>query len=167
MIVFVISMGLAAIVPLNDYRMAWLQARITAAHLASLSWAEIPDQKITPALRARLLKNAAVMSIAITDHIAGNHTYIHQQDLPVATKNIHLQNKNLLSRLSDTVEILFSGGEEKGEIIKVIGVFKANPLRQIEILVNDRALYQDMWIYIHSVMNQIFVAALIVSVFLF
>ena len=168
MIFFVISMGLAAIVPLNDYRMAWLQARITAAHLASLSWAEIPDQKITPALRVRLLKNAAVMSIAITDHIAGDHTYIHQQDLPVATKNIHLKNKNLFNHLSDTAEILFSGsGSDGGEIIKVIGASKTNPLRQIEILVNDRALYQDMWIYIHSVMNQIFIAALIVSLFLF
>ena len=165
MIVFVISMGLAAIVPLNNYRMAWLEAHITAAHLASLSWTEIPAQKITPALRARLLKNADVMSIAITDYAAGDHTYIHQQDLPVATKNVHLKNKNLFNHLSDTAEILFSS--EGGEIIKVIGASKTNPLRQIEILINDRALYQDMWIYIHSTMNQIFIAALIVSLFLF
>ncbi len=120
MAAIIMIMIFAAILPLNDYRTAWLEARMTTAH----------------SLRAPSLQ---------------------------ATKNVDFQNETLLSRLYDTATILLSGGDE---IIKVIGISKTPPRRQIEILIDERTLYQDMRDYSHVILLRIFIIVLIAGLFL-
>ncbi len=154
LIFLVMSLAAAAILSLNDYRTIWLEARINAAHIASLPPAA------PRAAHEHILKNIPAAAL----FIAEENIYIPNRALPRVTKTIHLNNGLLWPRLLDTAEILLFGG---GAIVHVIGAPKSNPLRQIEIFINDRALSDNMRAYFYALLIRFLIISVIFTMFLF
>jgi signal transduction histidine kinase len=116
------------------FRRVYLEERIAAAHLATLSLEVAPDALISDELEHELLSHAGVLSVTLREPAAE----LMLGQLPPVEKVYDLRTSGPEAMIRNAFETLWHGG---GRTIRVIGPSPARP----EVLVDVSLSEQGMW----------------------
>ncbi len=135
-----------------NYRVSWLNERLTAAQLAALSSEAFPGGEIPSALRADLLRTAQVKAIA--SRRGGERRLVLPVE-PGVSINAHYDLRSeafsmwgglgvKLRQIRDAIEVFFA---PEGRLIRVIGRNSDDPNDLIEIVIPEAPLKRAMLEY--------------------
>lgn len=135
-----------------NYRVSWLQERLTAAKLAALASEAIPGGEVPSALRADLLRTAQVRAIASRSE--GERRLVLQADGPITIDTVYdlraepvtawqsLTHK--ITQIGDAIGTFFA---REGRTIRVIGKSGSDSSDLIEIVIPEAPLQSAMLNY--------------------
>lgn len=136
---------------LANYRISWLQERLTAAQLAALASDAFPGGQVPSALRADLLRTAQVRAIAARSDgerrlvlpVEGAVSIDSVYDLrPASDVGDYGGISGWLHEIGDAIATLFASEDR---IIRVIGPSGSAPEDMIEIVIPEAPLKAAMW----------------------
>ncbi len=122
------------------FRRGWLDERIAAAHLATLSLQAAGERGIDAALEAELLSQAGVLSVTLREPAAE----LMLGKLPAVQKIVDLRAQSALGMIGEAFDTLWQGGQRT---IRVIGPSPQRPSVLVDISLHEAGLWQDMVSY--------------------
>ncbi|HRN87650.1 HAMP domain-containing sensor histidine kinase [Hyphomicrobium sp.] len=152
--VFVMLAEILIFLPsIANYRISWLNDRLTAAHVASLAAEAVPSRTVPPALRNELTRTALVRAVAIrrggarrlilppvTELNIDEHFDLRQQSDLTLGEDLSLR----LSQIRDAIAIYFASDDR---VIRVIGPLGPRYDDVIEIVLPEEPLRRAMVAY--------------------
>lgn len=148
-------------VPLiTSYREAFLEARLAAAHLASLAVEPGGAERVPPELEQALLQHAGVLSITLWRPDA--HVMLGRID---AVDQVYDMRQTMLWALIDDSLVTLAGGGDR--VIRVVGEAPRDPGTVVDVVLSERALWSAMVAYSWRVLALSAALALAVALLLF
>lgn len=148
-------------VPLiTSFRDAFLEARLAAAHLASLAVDPDGDVPVEPALEQSLLQHAGVLAITLWHPEA----QIVLGRIDAVDQVYDMRQATMLALIEDSLVTLASGG---GRIVRVIGPAPRDPGTVVDIVLSERDLWAAMAAYSARVLVLSVALAMAVALLLF
>jgi signal transduction histidine kinase len=122
------------------FRRAWLDERIAAAHLATLSLQAAGERGLETSLEAELLSHAGVLSVTLREPAAE----LMLGKLPAVQKIVDLRAQSALAMIGEAFDTLWQGG---GRTIRVIGPSPQRPSVLVDISLREAGLWTEMVSY--------------------
>jgi signal transduction histidine kinase len=122
------------------FRRVYLDERIAAAHLATLSLEASPNARISEALERELLAQAGVLSVTLREPAAE----LMLGKLPPVEKIYDLRDPGPAAMIEDAFETLWRGG---GRTIRAIGPSPARPAVMVDISLREPGMWNAMVAY--------------------
>ncbi|HMR30616.1 MAG TPA: HAMP domain-containing sensor histidine kinase [Geminicoccaceae bacterium] len=144
-----------------SYREAFLEARLSAADLASLAVEPGGGTAVPPELERALLEHAGVLSITLWEPDA--HLVLGRIDAVDQIYDLR-ESISFWSLIDDSFVTLASGGER---VIRVTGPAPRDPSTVIDIVLSEHALWSAMVAYSWRVLGLSITLALAVALLLF
>jgi signal transduction histidine kinase len=119
------------------FRKSYLDERIAAAHLATLSLEASPDEQISDELEQELLSQAGVLSVMLREPAAE----LMLGKLPPVEQVYDLRTSGPAALIGDAFETLWQGGDRT---IRVIGPSPARPSVLVDISLHERGMWNAM-----------------------
>ena len=119
------------------FRKAYLDERIAAAHLATLSLEASPDAQISGELEQELLSQAGVLSVTLREPAAE----LMLGKLPPVEQVYDLRAASPAALIEDAFETLWQGGDRT---IRVIGPSPARPAVLVDISLHEQGMWNAM-----------------------
>lgn len=141
---------------ISRFRKVYLEERIAAAHLATLSLESALDRRVGQELESDLLSHAGVLSVTLRQPAAE----LMLGRLPPVDKIFDLGTARPTTLILDAFETLWHGG---GRTIRVIGPSPQEPSVQVDISLTERALWNAMVDYSWRILNLSIVLSLMVA----
>ena len=141
-----------------NYRISWLQERLTAAQLAALASEAFPGGQVPSALRAELLRTAQVKAVAsrrqgerrlvlpVEPGVQIDAHYDLRQDPQAAGLGLGTK----LHQIKDAILVFFA---PEGRVIRVIGRNSDDPNDLIEIVIPEQPLKTAMAQYSFNIFS--------------
>ena len=142
------------------FRTVYLDERIAAAHLATLSLEAAGDTGIDRELENELLSHAGVLSVTLREPAAE----LMLGQLPPVEKVVDLRASNPLALIGAAFETLRHGG---ARTIRVIGPSPQRPAVLVDISLHERALWSAMVNYSWRILSLSIVISLITAVLVY
>jgi signal transduction histidine kinase len=140
-IAFVMAGGMLILLPsLARYRLAWLEERIDAAHLAIFALEATPDNVVSPDLARRLLAHVGARGIVV--HKSNMTLMLDAGDAPRADETFDLRHRGFAANFVDALSALVEVGDP---VMRVLDVSPKDPSVVVEVLLDGRPLRQQMW----------------------
>ncbi len=122
------------------FRRTWLDERIAAAHLATLSLQAAGGRGIDAALETELLSQAGVLSVTLREPAAE----LMLGKLPAVQKIVDLRAQGALAMIGEAFDTLWQGGQRT---IRVIGPSPQRPSVLVDISLREAGLWTGMVSY--------------------
>lgn len=149
---FLIAQALIFLPSISNYRLSWLQQRLTAAQLASLASEALPGGEVPSALRADLLRTAQVRAIA--SRREGQRRLVLPAESPMAIDYVYYLRPEPDSfwdgvgvRLQQTADAVMTFFAANGRMIRVVGHTGPDSNDIIEIVIPEAPLKAAMMRY--------------------
>jgi signal transduction histidine kinase len=142
------------------FRAVYLDERIAAAHLATLSLQAAGAAGIGPELEDELLSHAGVLSVTLREPAAE----LMLGHLPPVEKVIDLRMSTPLAMIGEAFETLRHGGNRT---IRVIGPSPQRPAVLVDISLHERALWNAMVNYSWRILTLSIVISLLTAVLVY
>lgn len=133
-----------------NYRIGWLNDRLTAAHVAVLAAEAVPSRTVPPALRNELIRTALVRAVAVrrggarrlilppvTELSIDEHFDVREKSGLTFGEGLALR----LSQIGDAIAVYFANDER---VIRVVGPLGPRYDDVIEIVLPEAPLYRAM-----------------------
>jgi signal transduction histidine kinase len=141
------------------FRRVYLEERIAAAHLATLSLEASPGG-ISQALEQELLSQAGVLSVTLREPAAE----LMLGQLPPVEKVYDLRDSGPLAMIRDSFETLAQGGDRT---IRVIGPSPARPAVLVDVSLPERGMWNAMVAYSWRILTLSVVISLLTAFLVF
>ncbi len=145
---------------ISRFRKVYIEERIAAAHLATLSIEASASGRIGAALEDELLSHAGVL--AVTLHAPRASLMLGR--LPAVEKVFDLRAATPWSLIRDAFEALWHGGDR---IIRVMGPSPQNPGLLVDVSLRERALWNAMVDYSWRILNLSIVLSLLTALLVY
>jgi hypothetical protein len=122
---------------ISRFRLVYLEDRISAAHLATLSLEAAGTSGVDPTLENELLSQAGVLSITLREPAAE----LMLGKLPPVEKVFDLRGSSIPSLIMDAFEALWHAGRRT---IRVIGPSPHRPEVLVDISLSEQAMWNGM-----------------------
>lgn len=123
-----------------QFRMSYLEERISNAHLATLTLEAMPDHNIGAALQRRVLDRAGVHHVVLRTN--RRHTFALGAEIPPPIDATYdFSHTSLLDWVGDAAVTLF---HTRNRILRVIAPSPHDPATTVEILIDEAPLRQAM-----------------------
>ena len=152
--VFVLLAEILIFLPsIANYRISWLNDRLTAANVAALAAEAVPGRNVPPALRNELTRTALVRAIAIRRGGARRLVLPPVQELSITAHFDLRQPPNLtfsqdmalrLSQIGDAIELFFAPDDR---VIRIVGFLGPRYDDVIEVVLPEEPLKRAMVAY--------------------
>jgi signal transduction histidine kinase len=142
------------------FRKVYLEERIAAAHLATLSLEASPSGRIGPRLEQELLSQAGVLSVTLREPAAE----LMLGELPPVEKIYDLRDLGAMVMVGDAFETLWQGGDRT---IRVIGGSPARPAVLVDISLREQGMWQAMVGYSWRILTLSIVISLVTALLVF
>jgi signal transduction histidine kinase len=142
------------------FRKTYLDERIAAAHLATLSLEATPDGHISDQLAQELLSHAGVLSVILREPAAE----LVLGTLPPVEQVYDLRTSGPAALISDAFKTLAHGG---GRTIRVIGPSPARPSVLVDISLHEQGMWNAMVAYSWRILTLSIVISLITAFLVF
>ena len=142
------------------FRKVYLDERIAAAHLATLSLEASPDGVISDDLEQELLSHAGVLSVVLREPTAE----LVLGQLPPVERVYDLRTSSPATLIRDAFLTLWDGG---GRTIRVIGPSPARPAVLVDISLREQGLWNAMVAYSWRILTLSVVLSLITAFLVF
>jgi signal transduction histidine kinase len=142
------------------FRKVYLDERIAAAHLATLSLEASPDGVISDDLEQELLSHAGVLSVVLREPTAE----LVLGQLPPVERVYDLRTSGPAMLIRDAFLTLWDGGERT---IRVIGPSPARPAVLVDISLREQGLWNAMVAYSWRILTLSVVLSLITAFLVF
>lgn len=152
--VFVMLAEILIFLPsIANYRIGWLNDRLTAAHVAVLAAEAVPSRTVPPALRSELTRTALVRAVAIRRSGARRLILPPVTDITI-DEHFDLREKSglslgeelsqRLSQIGDAIAVYFARDDR---VIRVVGLLGPRHDDIIEIVLPEEPLRRAMFGY--------------------
>jgi signal transduction histidine kinase len=145
---------------ISRFRLVYLEDRISAAHLATLSLEAAGPSGIGGALESELLSHAGVLSITLREPAAE----LMLGKLPPVQKVFDLRDSTILSLMTDAFETLWHAGRR---MIRVIGPSLQHPEVLVDISLSEEAMWNGMVDYSWRILALSVVLSLLTALLVF
>lgn len=152
--VFVLLAEILIFLPsISNYRISWLNDRLTAANVAALAAEAVPGRNVPPALRNELTRTALVRAIAIRRGGARRLVLPPVQELSISEHFDLRQPPNLtfgqdlslrLSQIGDAIALFFAPDDR---VIRIVGYLGPRYNDVIEVVLPEEPLKRAMVAY--------------------
>jgi signal transduction histidine kinase len=142
------------------FRRAYLEERIAAAHLATLSLEAAPDGRLDAALEQELLSQAGVLSVTLREPAAE----LMLGKLPPVEKVYDLRHSGPVALIRDAFETLAQGGDRT---IRVIGTSPARPAVLVDVSLPEAGMWNAMAGYSWRILTLSIVISLLTALLVF
>jgi signal transduction histidine kinase len=142
------------------FRRVYLEERIAAAHLATLSLEAAPDGQISDELEEELLSQAGVLSVTLREPAAE----LMLGQLPPVEQVYDLRAATPAALISDAFATLWRGGDR---IIRVIGTSPARPTVLVDISLREQGMWNAMVGYSWRILTLSVVISLLTALLVF
>jgi signal transduction histidine kinase len=142
------------------FRIVYLDERIAAAHLATLSLQAAGEAGISSELENELLSHAGVLSVILREPAAE----LMLGKLPPVEKVIDLRTSNPMAMVGEAFETLRHGGQRT---IRVIGPSPQRPAVLVDISLRERPLWAAMVNYSWRILTLSIVLSLLTAVLVY
>lgn len=166
---FVLVAELLIFLPsLANYRVSWLNERLTAAQLATLASEAFPGGDVPSSLRAELLRTAQVRAVAsrreglrrLVLPVDNQMTIDAHFDLRQEPENLWQAMGLRYEQIADALAVFFNGDKR---IIRVLGRTGDNPDDLIEIVMPEAPLRQAMMVYALNILGVSVIVSLLTA----
>jgi signal transduction histidine kinase len=142
------------------FRRVYLEERIAAAHLATLSLEAAPDGRIDETLEQELLAQAGVVSVTLREPAAE----LMLGALPPVEKVYDLRRAGPEALIRNAFETLARGGDRT---IRVIGASPARPTVLVDVSLRERGMWDAMVGYSWRILTLSVVISLLTALLVF
>jgi signal transduction histidine kinase len=142
------------------FRKAYLDERIAAAHLATLSLEASPDGRISEELEQELLSQAGVLSVTLREPAAE----LMLGKLPPVEQVFDLSSAGPAELIGDAFESLWHGGTRT---IRVIGPSPARPSVLVDISLHERGMWNAMVGYSWRILTLTVILSLVTALLVY
>lgn len=142
------------------FRRVYLDERIAAAHLATLSLEASPNARISEALERELLAQAGVLSVTLREPAAE----LMLGKLPPVEKIYDLRDPGPAAMIEDAFETLWRGG---GRTIRAIGPSPARPAVMVDISLREQGMWNAMVAYSWRILTLSIAISLLTALLVF
>ena len=142
------------------FRKVYLDERIAAAHLATLSLEASPDGVISDDLAQELLSHAGVLSVVLREPAAE----LMLGQLPPVEQVYDLRTSSPTMLIGDALVTLWHGG---GRTVRVIGPSPARPAVLVDISLREQGLWHALAAYSWRILTLSVVLSLITAFLVF
>lgn len=142
----------------SRFRVEWLAARMSAAHLAMLVVDAAPDRAVGDMLKSELLKQVGAHVVVIRR--SDMRLVLSGGDPLPVDETFRLDRQGLLEKVFDALAVYAQGGNR---VIRVIGSSPADPTISIELVLDELPLHKRMIGYGLNVLGLSVVISLITA----
>lgn len=139
-----------------NFRVTWINEKLSAAHLAILALDATPDGMVSETLEQQLLHHADAHSIAV-QRVGAKLALINDMP-PQVDASYDLRDANAFMLIMDAFETLFQTAERK---IRVVGRSPKDPTTEVDLIISEPPLRDAMTAFAW----RIFLLSLVISVF--
>jgi signal transduction histidine kinase len=125
---------------MGRFRLAYLQERLAAGHLAILALEAPPDQIIGEELERELLTHVGAYSVALTRPTKGKLMLMTTAPGPVDA-SYDLREGTFFGLIGDAAMTLFGDG---GRLLRIVGASPQDPAIQVEVVLDEAPLRREM-----------------------
>lgn len=145
-----------------NYRLNWLRDRIAAAHLAVLALETTPVEALTDDLKRTLLARVGVMSIGVERPERRLMLYVTPPG-PV-DRSVDVGVTRIFGSIADAFAAMARTGPT---VLRVTGPVPQQPRIQVEVVLDETALREAMYVYSRNILLLSIVISLITATCLF
>jgi signal transduction histidine kinase len=142
------------------FRRVYLEERIAAAHLATLSLEASPDARVSETLEQELLSQAGVLSVTLREPAAE----LMLGRLPPVRKVYDLRSAGPAAMIGNAFDTLWQG---RDRTIRVIGLSPAQPEVLVDISLRERGMWNAMVGYSWRILTLSIVISLLTALLVF
>ncbi|HEX6114492.1 MAG TPA: HAMP domain-containing sensor histidine kinase [Geminicoccaceae bacterium] len=142
------------------FRRVYLEERIAAAHLATLSLEAAANDLISDDLEQELLSHAGVLSVTLREPAAE----LMLGQLPSVEKVYDLRTSSPAALIGDAFETLWRGG---GRTIRVIGPSPARPAVLVDVSLSEQGMWNAMVGYSWRILTLSIVISVVTALLVF
>jgi signal transduction histidine kinase len=143
------------------FRLAYLEERLMAAHLATLSLEAAPDGELAPPLEARLLEDAKLLAIDLVREDGVERML--GPELAVG-KIVDLEDRRPWLLIKDAFETIAMG---QGRLLRVLGTPDNAPARRLSIVLDEAPLCDAIRAYAWRILLLSLILSAILATLLF
>lgn len=157
-ICFVMVVEVFVYIPsIAQFRISFLEQRLTSAYIAALSLVELPEQAISAELEDELLSAAGVLSVSLD--LDDRRMLMQRRERPSAIESsFDLSDRDPLTLMGDACMALAMGGRR---VVRVSGMPQVTNGSRVTIILDEREMFSAMAIYSRNVM----LLSIIISIF--
>ncbi len=158
--IFVLLAEILIFLPsISNYRMSWLNDRLTAANVAALAAEAVPGRNVPPALRNELTRTALVRAIAIrrggarrlvlppvTEIAIDQHFDLRQP----ANLTVGQDLAQRISQIGDAIALFFAPDDR---VIRIVGFLRPRYDDVIEVVLPEEPLKRAMVAYSMNIVS--------------
>ena len=115
------------------YRVAYLEERLAAAHIAILALQATPDRAVSDSLEAELLDHARAYLVALR-RPDGVKMVLGGENTPMADASFDLRERGLMAMIGDAFMTLAQGGNR---ILRIVGSSPRHPESVVELVIDE------------------------------
>jgi signal transduction histidine kinase len=157
-VLFVMLAEIMIFVPsMSNFRMNWLNERLMAGQIASLSIEAADGGELPPRLRSELLNTAGVYAVSLKRDNLRQLVLQMATDKPVGAV-YDLREGNWATNIRDAFEAIWS---PPGRVIRVLGVPEMGAGDEIDIVIDEGPLRAALWKFASNILW----LSLIISIF--
>jgi len=144
---------------ISNFRLTWLQQRLSAAQTASLALKATPDLAVSDELTRELLTNAEVLAVVFTQD-RSRRLILNSGMPPTVERQFDLRVSMRPESIFDAFDTLFA---PKGRIVGVIGEARYGAGDDIQIIIDETPLKEAMIRFSFNVLSLSIVISLITA----
>jgi signal transduction histidine kinase len=145
------------------YRVAYLEERLAAAHIAILALQAAPDQAVSDTLEAELLDHARAYLIALR-RPDGVKLVLGGENTPMADATFDLRERGLVAMIGEAFMTLV---QSRNRILRVIGSSPRHPEAIVEVVIDEAPMRSALIDYTQRILLLSVVISLITAGLLF
>ena len=146
---------------ISRYRLVYLEARLAAAHQATLALQAAPDGVVTPELEAELLLHARVHSVALRMPAA---SYQMLGTAPPIDATFDLREETAYRLIRDAFVTLV---QPRNRVLRIIGPARIDPRILVDVTIDEEPLRHEMYDYSGRILLLSIVLSLITASLVF
>ena len=153
-----VSVVLIFVPSVARFRLAYLEDRIDAAHLAISALEATPDNMVSKQLTRELLAHVGAHGIVV--HTPDKTLMLAPEMPPNVDATYDLRNQGMFAMIGDAMMTLSMSGNR---VLRVLGVAPKDPAVTVEVLLDEQPMRTEMWRFGARVLEISFVVSLITA----
>lgn len=145
-----------------NYRTDWLREKADSAHLAILALEAAPEDSLSDALKANLLRRAGAYAVVLTRE--DRRLLLYSETPPAVDVTVTLGEGGLLASIRDAFAAMARDGHPTLRLIEPTG---QDPDRQVEVVMDEALLRADMLSYSRNILLLSVVISITTAAFLY
>ncbi len=146
---------------ISRYRLTYLQARLAAAHEATLALEASPDGMVSPELEQRLLVHSRLRSIALRMPAA---SYLMLGEPSEIDASFDLSQETVLGLIRDAFTTL---AQTENRVLRVVGPARIDPRIVVDVTLDEAPMRDEMYDYSRRILILSIVLSLMTAAMVF